>query len=92
MSENKKEKIYLIISPDCPHCETAKKNIEKNNLDVEVLDVTKDDFATKLVMKLKIYEVPTLVKTEKVEGTGLRVCRLNDQFEPESCTTLEEGE
>lgn len=56
---------YLFTTPTCPNCPIAIEALKEHNVEVEIVDATKDE---KLARKYKIFNAPTLVV---VDGDNL---------------------
>lgn len=70
----------VLVAEGCPHCGSMIEKAKKKYGKVTVLDVTKQDRATDLAMKLNVRAVPTLVAVEDE-----KVCVLNDSGRKERC-------
>ena len=84
------EGFYIITAKGCEGCDELLKEMEKEikGHNIIVLDVTSDQDAVKLVEKLKIHSVPTLVSIGKIKNK-LEACKLSKStLEPEECVEI----
>lgn len=65
----------LIVAEGCPGCEAAKQRI-RGDKRFRVLDLTKSDEASNIVLKLGIKAVPTVVEVDKEAN---RICVLKPE-------------
>ena len=73
----------LIVAEGCAGCEAAKERI-KGDTRFRVLDVTKNNEAASIALKLGINEVPTVVE---IDRDANKMCVMKD--EKPKCVTYE---
>ncbi len=74
----------LIVAEGCPGCEQAKAKV-KGDKKFRVLDVTKNNEAALIALKLGIMEVPTVVEIDREAN---KMCVLQNE-KPKCVTYLE---
>lgn len=57
--------IQVFTKPGCPHCENVKRWLSKREADFEVIDVTKDNEAYKLITETYGARVVPVVVTDE---------------------------
>ena len=66
----------VIVAEGCPGCKELVNRVQKENMNIRVLDVTKNLEAARIVRDLKITSVPTVVTVERTER-GTKLCTLD---------------
>lgn len=83
--------VVALTVEGCKGCEELKKSVEEKGLKLKFMDVSKDNLATYVAMKLEVYEVPTLVFLKK-SSEGVEACRLDESFKPKNCVKISREE
>ena len=78
-------KIIVVVAEGCPHCKILVNKAKIMFGDIEVRDVTKDDFAVELVMKSGMLSVPLIFRIDDEKA-----CLLNDDFSIDKCFKIKE--
>ena len=82
------KEVIVITAEGCPGCRELVQNLEKDNRNFRVLDVTKSLEAARIVRDLGIMKVPAIVTLEKTEH-GTEICA-SDGEEKAKCVKVSE--
>ena len=75
----------LIVAEGCAGCEAAKERI-RGDKRFRILDITKNNEAASIALKLGIVEVPTVVE---IDRDANKICVMKD--EKPKCATLRDS-